>query len=207
MTVFRMALLTALLGINQVVFAENGVKQLKVFTENLISFSGDFTQVVYDANSKPVQESAGVMILQRPGKFSWNYTKPSPQLIVADGESVWIYDEELAQVTVKKLDSNMGSSPILLLGSDTPLESEFELKNLGQSDGIDWVELKPKKADTDFETVYLGLSEGSFAAMELRDKFGQATQIKFSNTTVNGDVDETLFKFSPPEGVDVIGEP
>ncbi len=207
MIAIRIVLLTMIVGVTHVTFAATGIEQLKSFTSNLSSFSGDFTQVVYDSNSKPLQESSGFMTLQRPGKFAWNYSKPSPQLIVADGERVWVYDEELAQVTVKKMDANLGSAPILLLGNDTPLDSQFELRDLGQSDGIDWVELKPKQEDTDFEAVYLGLSEGFLAAMELRDNFGQATQIKFSNTTVNEDVDENLFRFDPPEGVDVIGDP
>jgi len=131
------------------------LKQLTDFTETLKSFSADFTQVVYDADSNPVQQSAGDVLLKRPGRFIWNYTTPSPQKIIADGKSVWLYDLELEQVTVSPLAEQGAGTPLALLMGEKPLEQEFELKPLGQSDGIDWVELKPKSSDSDFELVYL----------------------------------------------------
>ncbi len=188
------------------VIADTGIDQLNRLSKQLQNFSARFTQTVYDSNSKPVQESSGVVTLQRPGKFSWNYQTPSAQLIVSDGKKIWIYDEELAQVTIKKIDASLGNTPLMLLGSNKPLESEFELTELGQSDGIDWVELSPMKEDTDFEKVYLGLADNNLAAMELRDNFGQATQIKFDDPKLNTDIDQGLFDFIPPEGVDVIGQ-
>jgi len=105
-------------------------------------------------------------VLKRPGKFIWNYTSPSPQRIVADGQSIWLYDIELEQVTVSPLSEQGAGTPLSLLMGDKPLEQEFELKPLGQSDGIDWVELKPKSSDSDFELVYLGLKGGALAAMD-----------------------------------------
>ena len=181
------------------------LKQLTEFTESLKSFSADFTQVVYDADSNPVQQSAGDVLLKRPGRFIWNYTSPSPQKIIADGENVWLYDIELEQVTVSPLAEQGAGTPLALLMGEKPLEQEFELKPLGQSDGIDWVELKPKSSDSDFELVYLGLKGGGLAAMELRDGFGQATQIRFTAFKPGININDDDFRFVPPKGVDVIG--
>lgn len=206
MTLFK-ALLPAVLLLNSTaLLAQTGVEQLQSFTKELTTFAGDFNQVVYGSDDKPIQESNGHMTLKRPGKFFWEYTDPAPQTIVADGQKVWVYDKDLAQVTVRSIDTELGNTPILLLGSGTPLESQFDLTDLGSSASIAWVELKPKQDSKDFETVYLGMVDGALAVMELRDNFGQATQIKFNNTSLNQTVDDSMFQFVPPEGTDVIGE-
>lgn len=181
------------------------LQRLTNFTDSLTSFSAAFTQVVYDADSNPLQQSAGEVFLKRPGRFIWNYTSPSPQKIVADGNSVWLYDIDLEQVTVSPLAEQGSGTPLSLLMGDKPLEQEFILRPLGNSDGIDWVELKPRTDHSDFELVFLGLNEQGLAAMELRDSFGQATQIRFSNFTPDVPLDDAAFRFEPPAGVDVIG--
>ena len=180
------------------------LKRLTDFTESLKSFSADFVQTVYDANDTQIQESSGNVLLKRPGRFVWNYTQPAQQ-IVADGQSIWLYDIELEQVTVSPLAEQGAGTPLALLMGDKPLEQEFELRPLGQSDGIEWVELKPRANDSDFEIVYLGLSGNGLAAMELRDSFGQATQIRFSAFKPDVSIDDEKFRFVPPAGVDVIG--
>ncbi len=199
------------LGLSSAVFAQDGsnqqvLKRLTNFTDSLTSFSAGFTQVVYDADSNPLQQSAGEVFLKRPGRFIWNYTSPSPQKIVADGSSVWLYDIDLEQVTVSPLAEQGAGTPLSLLMGDKPLEQEFVLRPLGNSDGIDWVELKPKTDHSDFELVFLGLNEKGLAAMELRDSFGQATQIRFTNFNPDIPLDDADFRFVPPAGVDVIGE-
>ena len=191
-------------------FAQDGSNQqvlqrLTNFTDSLTSFSAGFTQVVYDADSNPLQQSAGEVFLKRPGRFIWNYTSPSPQKIVADGSSVWLYDIDLEQVTVSPLAEQGAGTHLSLLMGDKPLDQEFILRRLGNSDGIDWVELKPRTDHPDFELVFLGLNEKGLAAMELRDSFGQATQIRFSNFTPDVQLDDAEFRFVPPAGVDVIG--
>jgi chaperone LolA len=183
----------------------DGVARLQKLTGELKSFQAGFVQTLYDADSNPVQESRGAVILKRPGRFRWDYTEPYPQQIVADGEKLWIYDTELAQVTVKPIDQALGSAPILLLSSNKPLGEEFDLRDLGSREGLEWVELTPKVQDTDFNKVYLGLDGRGISVMELRDSFGQATQIRFNDFELNVDAPEKLFKFTPPAGVDVIG--
>lgn len=184
----------------------DAVQRLQTFISQLESFQAGFVQTLYDEDSTVLQESRGAVILKRPGKFRWDYREPYLQSIIADGQRLWIYDIDLEQVTVKKLDQALGNAPIMLLSYDRPLEQDFELRDLGVREGLEWVELQPKESDTDFEIIYMGLSENALVVMELRDQFGQATQIRFNNFEMNIPADDSLFEFTPPEGVDLVGE-
>ncbi len=182
------------------------LERLQTFIDQLQTFQAGFVQTLYDADSSPLEESRGAVILKRPGKFRWDYRVPYVQSIIADGEKLWIYDIDLEQVTVKKLDQALGNAPIMLLSSNQPLETDFELRDLGEREGLEWVELQPKMRDTDFEKIYMGLSERGLEVMELRDQFGQATQIRFNDFEMNIPADDSLFEFTPPAGVDVVGD-
>ena len=185
--------------------AASGIERLNTFTSQLKSFRAAFVQTVYDADSEPLQESKGTVILQRPGRFRWDYQKPYTQLIVADGEKLWVYDSELKQVTVKNQSEALGQAPIMLLSGNRPLENQFKLKSLGPREGMEWVELVPKVKDTDFKVIYLGLDSVGLKVMELRDNFNQATQIVFEQLQLNVPTTDEQFTFTPPVGVDVIG--
>jgi chaperone LolA len=176
------------------------------FTANLRSFSAAFTQTVYDSDSVPLQESSGNVELLRPGKFRWTYTDPAPQVIVADGATLWIYDEDIQQVTMQPQATTLGSAPIGLLSGQRSLQREFTITELGTDQGLQWFQLDPLVQDTDFNRVFLALDSNGLKAMELRDNFEQATQIRFDNFRKNVALDESNFLFVPPEGVDVVGE-
>jgi len=195
-----------LLSIQPASSASESIEELKSFSENLKSFQTGFEQTVYDAQSQPVQSSTGSASLKRPGKFTWHYKEPNEQQIVSDGEQVWIYDLDLEQVTVSTLGDRAAGTPLALLMAESPLEEEFDIKGLGEKDSISWYELKPKSKENDFETIFLGLNAKGLAVMELRDNFGQATQIKFTDFEINVPLKDVQFKFTPPSGVDVIGE-
>ena len=182
------------------------LERLQTFIDQLQTFQAGFVQTLYDADSNPLEESRGAVILKRPGKFRWDYRVPYVQSIIADGEKLWVYDVDLEQVTVKKLDQALGNAPIMLLSSNRPLETDFELRDLGEREGLEWVELQPKLHDTDFEKIFMGLSESGLEVMELRDQFGQATQIRFNDFKMNVPADDSLFEFTPPAGVDVVGD-
>ena len=186
--------------------AADDLTRLTTFTDKLSSFTATFEQTVYDGDSNPLQTSTGTIALKRPGRFFWDYLTPSPQTIVSDGDKVWLYDKELEQVTVSPLSERAAGTPLALLMGVTPLTEEFEIKSLGASDGVDWFELTPKTADTDFESVFLGLQGDGLAVMELRDSFGQATQIRFHDFKSGVPIDDARFHFVVPEGVDVIGQ-
>ena len=180
--------------------------RLDEFMGEVDNFAADFEQTLYDEGGEAVQSSAGTVLLQRPGRFAWEYTEPAGQRIVADGSRVWLYDPELEQVSVNRLDERTGGTPLVVLMGEAPLDEAFAVSALGESDGIEWVELLPKGEVADFEAVFLGFAEAGLAAMELRDSFGQATQIRFSDFRANVEVAPDAFEFTVPEGVDVIGE-
>ena len=184
------------------VFAADDLQKV---ISDLDSFSASFEQTLYDADSVPLQTTQGTISLKRPGRFNWQYTDPATQEIIADGTRIWLYDKELEQVTVNKIDDRIAGTPLSLLMGTAPLAETFSVKSVGESEGIEWYELTPKGPESDFQLVFIGLRGEALAAMELRDNFGQATQIIFSDFIANSELDDALFEFNAPEGVDVIG--
>ncbi|MDD1611707.1 MAG: outer membrane lipoprotein chaperone LolA [Methylococcaceae bacterium] len=182
------------------------VQQLKAFLASSKSLSADFKQVLIDEKGKPVRTSFGVFYLQRPGKFRWDYQKPFSQQIVADKGKVWFYDKDLDQVTVKKLDESLGSTPALLLSGEVSLEDNFTIEGQGKEGDMQWIKLLPKSAETTFKYILIGLDRDSLGGMELSDNFGQLTRIYFSNVLINPPIKPTLFQFVVPKGADVFEE-
>ena len=166
---------------------------------------GEFTQKVYDKSGKLVQDSRGSFAFLRPGRFRWTYVKPQ-QLIVGDGERVWIHDADLNQVTVRKVQRVLGATPAALLAGASDIANSFDLKEAGSKDGLEWLEARPREKEAGFELVRLGLSTGGVEAMELVDHFGQTTQLRFSAVVRNPQIDPATFRFTPPKGADVLGE-
>lgn len=182
------------------------IDRLKSFIEQTRSGASDFSQTVYDRSAKKVQQASGTLQFSRPGKFRWSYSAPYEQLIVGDGDKLWIYDKDLNQVTVRKLDDALGASPAALLAGDNAIEKNFDLKNAGMNDGLDWLEATPKTSDTSFEKIRMGFRDADLDTMELKDQFGQLTVIRFSGLKRNPALSADLFRFTPPKGADVVGE-
>jgi chaperone LolA len=180
--------------------------RLDAFVEGTKSLKAQFTQTVTDAKGRKTQEASGSLFLSRPGKFRWVYSKPYAQLIVGDGKKLWIYDEDLDQVTVRKLDQAIGESPAALLAGSNDLDRLFNLKDAGSRDGLEWLEATPKGKEGSFERVRMGFRGNDLAAMELEDNFGQTTVLRFSNLERNPALGSSLFRFTPPKGTDVIGQ-
>lgn len=186
--------------------AGTGSERLQRFFYHLNGLKADFTQTVIDSHAVTLQNASGTLVLLRPGRFRWDYETPYRQLIVADGKKVSIYDPDLDQVTVKLLDQTIGNMPALLLSNDHPPEDSFNISELGEKDGLEWLELDPKARDTSFEKIRLAFNEQTLQIMELVDSFGQTTRLVFSNLQRNPHIDPESFQFSPPPGVDVIGD-
>jgi outer membrane lipoprotein carrier protein len=184
----------------------SGVDSLQSFLQHSRTIRAQFTQTVQDRNGKQVQNASGVMQFSRPGKFRWVYEKPYAQLIVGDGVKVWMYDADLNQVTVRKLDQALGSTPAALLAGDNEIERNFDLIDGGRRDGLEWVEASPKTQGGSFEKIRLAFRDGTLAAMELRDHFGQTTTIRFVQLEMNPKLAAKLFVFAPPAGADVVGD-
>jgi outer membrane lipoprotein carrier protein len=189
-----------------VLASANPVQRVKAFYQSTPVMKAQFKQTVLDRKGQKVQEVNGVMQLQRPGKFRWDYQKPYVQLIVGDGQKIWLYDPDLAQVTVRALDKTLGSSPAALLAGSQDIDKVFVLKDVGRQDELEWVQATPKEKDGSFEYVLMGFKGDQLAEMELHDNFGQTTVIEFSQVERNLRLDPKNFQFVPPAGVDVVGE-
>jgi len=186
------------------------VDKLRHFLDTTKTLRAEFMQIVVAKNGKKPQQSTGVVMLSRPGKFRWQIEKPYAQLLVGDGEKVWMYDPDLRQVTVKKVDAALGSTPAALLVGDSSgkntLDKNFSLREAGEREGFEWVEATPKTPDSGFEKLQLGFEGNNLKAMELSDNFGQTTSLVFLHLESNPSLAPSLFRFTPPAGVDVIGE-
>src|SRR6266540_1661015 len=208
--VIRFVLAGASLGILLALAAsEARASSLEGFSEFIsetLTARGEFEQKIFDHNRKLLQESRGVLAFSRPGKFRWTYVKPYAQLIVGDGSKVWIYDEDLKQVTVKKLDQALGSTPAALLAGNNEALRAFKLSDRGAKDGLEWLEALPRDKESNFEKISMGFGSSGLEVMELVDTLGQTTVLRFASLERNPRLDPGLFRFSPPKGADVIGD-
>jgi outer membrane lipoprotein carrier protein len=181
--------------------------EVEKYLSGLATWSADFKQTIDDGHGKVVRSAAGKLYLQKPGKFRWDYSEPSEQLILADGKQIWFYDKDLQQANVRSMDASLANTPAVLLSGGGPLSSQFDVTALPPSDGLEWYQLIPKHSDTDFQLVRIGFRNGDLASMFLADKLNQVTQLTFTNSKRNAKFAPDLFTFVPPPGVDVIGRP
>ena len=186
--------------------AASGIEQMRSFIESTQSGRASFEQRVSAKSGRKPQEASGTMAFSRPGKFRWTYDKPYYQLLVGDGEKLWVHDRDLNQVTVKTLGDALASTPAALLAGRNELERNFELREGGVEDGLTWVDAKPNAAEGGFESVRIGFADGMLRGMVLRDSFGQTTLLRFNGFERNPKLDDAQFRFTPPAGADVIGD-
>ena len=182
----------------------SGLDDFLAFNSQTKTASGRFEQKVFDRGGKAIETASGTFTFARPGKFRWTYEKPHKQLLVGDGQKLWIHDPDLNQVTVKSMQGAISSTPAALLAGREDITTLFTLRDAGTADGLSWVEASPKAQDTGFERVRLGLQGKSLAAMELFDQLGGHTMLRFSDFKANAPVSPDTFKFTPPKGADVI---
>jgi outer membrane lipoprotein carrier protein len=175
------------------------------YLSGLASWSADFKQTIDDGHGNVMRSAAGRLYLQRPGKFRWDYSEPSEQLVLADGKQIWFYDKDLAQANVRDMDSTLASTPASLLSGGGSVSTQFDVTALPPGEGLQWFQLIPKHPDTDFQLVRIGFDKGELRSMFLADKLNQITQLTFSNSKRNLPLGPDLFSFVPPPGVDVIG--
>ncbi|MDQ3495326.1 MAG: outer membrane lipoprotein chaperone LolA [Pseudomonadota bacterium] len=180
---------------------------LDAFAKGLKGLDGRFTQQVYDSNGKLKETSSGRVALSAPRLFRWEYVKPYPQLIVADGSKVWVYDPDLEQVTVRPQGVEEQNSPLAALIDPSRLDRDFNVREAADQGGLSWLLLTPKQpADASFQSARLGFDKAGLARMEVVDALGQRTAIVFSGWKKNPTFPRTTFRYVPPKGVDVVGE-
>ncbi|GAB6068258.1 outer membrane lipoprotein chaperone LolA [Methylothermus subterraneus] len=183
--------------------AATAAQELDRFLAKVQTLSAAFVQQIVDEKGQVSQQNQGHFYLKRPGRFRWIYEAPYRQEIVADGNKVWFYDPDLAQVTVKTIDAALGSAPALLLSGELNLNQRFVVAGQGGEEQQSWVELRPKSEEDVFRSITVELSGGVLSAMELKDNFGQLTRVRFEQVELNRPLQDSLFRFEPPPGVDV----
>ena len=181
-----------------------GLDDFLAFNAATRNATARFDQEVYDRAGRVVERASGTFAFARPGKFRWTYEKPHKQVLVGDGTKLWIHDPDLNQVSVKRIDKAISSTPAALLAGKDDITALFTLRDAGTADGLAWVEATPKTPDTGFERVRLGLQGRMLAAMELQDQLGGRTLLRFSDLRSNASVPADTFKFTAPAGADVI---
>jgi outer membrane lipoprotein carrier protein len=188
------------------VSAQTAQHQLETFVSTVNAASGSFTQTMTDAKSQTAQQSSqsGVFSFQRPGKFKWAVQKPYEQFMVSNGQQVYQYDPDLAQVTVRKVDQVIGASPAAILFGSNSLAQSFEVSPLPEQAGIAWLRAKPRHQDTGFAGMDIGFKDNLPVCLELLDAFGQKTRVELSNFTLNPALRDQDFQFTPPAGVEVV---
>jgi outer membrane lipoprotein carrier protein len=182
------------------------VDALKRFLDQTKSFSAEFSLSVRSESGRPM-DSSGKVAIQKPGKFRWEVEKPYFQLMVGNGQQIWIYDPDLMQVSIRKMDQTMGATPVALLAGSRDILKNFELSEAGDTDGLAWAEAQPRNQESGFVKVRLGFAPGGdLKAMELFDNFGQTTTVRFHQSRINSRFSDSHFHFTPPEGVEVLEE-
>lgn len=205
-TLFRTAIVALMLA-PALAAASAGREAITRFSTDLRSLDGRFAQQVFDANGTATDRSEGRISLKAPRQFRWEYQQPYPQLIVADGDHLWLYDPDLEQVTVRVQSYEEQSSPLAALIDPGELDRQFVVAEGGQADGLTWVDLKARQPeDSAVQSAKLGFNASGLATMVFEDQLGQRTEVTFSQWKRNGALPADLFRFTPPEGVDVVGE-
>ena len=182
-----------------------GETYLENFLENTQTLEANFQQTLRAHDGEILQQTEGEFYLNRPAKFRWNYKSPYEQIIVSDGERIWIYDVDLQQVTVQKQSSGLPATPMALLEDSSKLHKNFNVLPLDEHDGVYRLKLLSKTKEADFGEIVVGLDDKGLRFMQLHDQFEQVTDIVFSDINTNKKLAKEIFEFIPPEGVDVFG--
>lgn len=177
------------------------------FINDVASLQANFAQSLVDVDGVVTEESQGRLVIQRPGKFLWHYFEPYEQILLADGRNLWAYDVDLEQVTVKPQDEVLSSTPALLLGGSDAVLEDFEIVDAFDHNDTFWIRLRPSHENAGFTSLELGFDEQQISRMMFFDALGQTTLIALHDVVVNGTVEEAVFKFAIPDGVDVVGDP
>jgi outer membrane lipoprotein carrier protein len=187
--------------------AGDSLARVESWLKSVRTLSADFVQVVRSREGQITSRAVGRLSLSRPDRFRWDYREPYVQVIVADGRRLWLYEADLEQVTVRPLESGLGSTPAMLLSGAGSVGESFTGGPVERDGEWTWCRLTPKQRGSDFESVSLGFNgRGTLVAMQLVDKLGQSTELDFSDLALNTKLDPDLFRFTPPRGADVIGD-
>ena len=174
------------------------------YLKGLNTLSSKFEQITFNADHSAMAESKGVFYLERPGKFRWEYQKPGEQIIVADGDRVYVYDVELEQVSHQDQAKALAGTPALLLAGGAPIDRDFKVKDLPNRDGLSWVGLTPRAADGEVQSIQVGFEGKDLRSLIMEDTFGQVTRLLFVGTQRNPSLKADLFRLKPNKATDIL---
>jgi len=187
-------------------FAEGDKNPLNNFLKNLESFQADFVQTLSNEQGVTLETSSGVVYMQNPGKFRWDYQEPYTQLIITDSKTLWLYDEDLAQVTIRDIEASINNTPAAIISGQENIDKFYVTVDMGNIEGYDWIELTPRDFENQYNSVRLGFNDDNLGMMVMFDNLGQVTRIDFLNPARNKRFGGPLFTFEVPDGVDVVDE-
>ena len=198
------ALLLTLLLAQTIASAGPGREALDQFLDELVTLQAKFEQSVLDTENATSGLMHGLFLLERPGKFRWDYVSPRKQVILADGRDVWIIEEDLKQATRHYQRWALKGTPVAFLALDESVEKDFEVVEIGERLGMQWLELIPRDAESDFNRVLLAFIGPELRQMELNDKFGQISRFRFFEVQRNVPIDPQLFVYQGPDDWDIL---
>jgi outer membrane lipoprotein carrier protein len=187
-------------------FAKSGADSLQSHLQSYKQVSGQFTQIISSEKGNHTQSSTGEFWIKKPSQFRWHYSTPYIQKIISNGRKLWVYDEDLEQVTIKGVSQSIDSSPLAIILGSASLDKLFDFVQLEDNNDLQWLKLTPKTDSSGFEYINVGFKSGLLSRMVLQDNFGQTTRLLFTNVTVHTPLDSDLFEFKVPNGADVFDE-
>ncbi len=193
-------------GLSPACAVADGYERLDRFFEKVTTFRASFIQVVLDENLLALEETSGLLWIARPGRFRWDYESVHRQSIVADGEVLWLYDVELEQVTRRAQESAIGQTPAVLLSGGQQYRKDYNVTILGRQGAVNWISLVPKLSDGSFAEIQLGFEGETLRLIQLLDELNQITRVTLANVVENEPIPDSVFRFIPPTGVDVISD-
>ena len=193
-------------GLSPACAVADGYERLDRFFEKVTTFKASFIQVVLDENLLALEETSGLLWIARPGRFRWDYESVHGQSIVADGEVLWLYDVELEQVTRRAQESAIGQTPAVLLSGGQQYRKDYNVTILGRQGAVYWISLVPKLSDGSFAEIQLGFEGETLRLIQLLDELNQITRVTLANVVENEPISDSVFRFIPPTGVDVISD-
>ena len=183
-----------------------GLDRLRTYLDQFDSLRAKFRQEVVNRDLELVEQASGEVILKKPGRFVWNYEQPFERVIMSDGDKIWLYEADLEQVTVRRLDAGIGETPASLLTGTADVLDHFEYVDASAVEGLELIQLRPRSAESDFESIILGFDGDMLVQIALLDRLAQRTRLYLTEIERPTSVRAEDFVFLIPEGVDVIGE-
>ncbi len=186
-------------------YANSAPAELTRLLTGYSTYTAQFTQSTIDGNGRKLQTSYGQVYIKRPGQFRWEELKPMKQIVIANGNTLWIYDVALAQVTQRTMKNNKGVNPAALLsGHVSDLQAKFTIEKIKKEGNSIYFRLTPKQKNSVFKKVIMQFVDNKLRGLTVANNLDQTNIFAFKDVKINNELSSSLFNFKPPAGVDVL---